>query len=992
MATAQLAQCKGKYFGNIIGNSVPDDFGDLWNQVTPENGTKWGIVEATKGVYDWTEADISYNWAKENNAIFKFHTLVWGSQMPEWVETATVEELTESVENYMIAAAEHFNPMGGLDMIDVLNEPANPVLPDYMKDALTAGYRAEPANAYDINNPYGWAIWPYQLARKYFPNSILLTNEYNIEGNWNGMREPYIEIINAIKNARNITDGQRNLIDGVGLQAHGLENVSALAFQICLDEVWEGTGLPLHISEFDQLADPNELKQLQVYSDVISLAWEHPGVAGITLWGYVQGTTWRSGNGLEGPWGTGTGIQYAPTYIPNPSGDRPALAWLRNYMADQPDLYCCPDPAPMAQCIAPQVEISYPVSGTSFFGQEPIEINANATDSDGYVDSVLFYAGSTLIGFDTLFPFTFWWVNPIAGEHDISAIAIDNNGIETVSDVISISIDYPQTFIYDCDNCPDNSWLTIENWTPSEIPSSIDTAVIRFGEVIVSDDLELQLRVEPDGIFSPNGLYSVSVISMQGGMLNASADFSVSGVEANIFVEENSFVASDSVFRLLGNLTGSADITKTGAGVLELNINASEYSGNWNVESGIFQISDSISVGENTVTLSNSSYIHIAASGVYTFNVIVNNASMLLDNDFTVKKCSLDGAILEPGVYTSADYPGAITGVGRLIVLGNRDCFGLEDGTAYIDSCGVCVGGETGLVPCDPVYEQAEDICQFNGIIETEHPGYSGSGYVNVPNAVGEQVTMYAVAYSDDNVRLVVHYANGSFSDRHVKVLVNGNEVVSSFSMPFTGSWASYSNVDVQIPLSAGANKIELVANIAEGISNLDYFMLYGDANFSECPQFQTIYLDQGWNLFSLNVYPQSDFVVDYQSGNITTIFDGLNVDIVKTPDRYWGVNQPENLNSLQNIEPGVGYLVNMNRADTLIVTGIPMPLIDFQYQTYIGWNLIGCPFQSAINITTFFNGIDLSILKNFEGNWVPDSVINSIQDIEVGEAYFLKR
>jgi len=30
----------------------------------------------------------------------------------------------------------------------------------------------------------------------------------------------------------------------------------------------------------------------------------------------------------------------------------------------------------------------------------------------------------------------------------------------------------------------------------------------------------------------------------------------------------------------------------------------------------------------------------------------------------------------------------------------NKDCAGVSDGTAYIDSCGNCVGGTTGLVPC----------------------------------------------------------------------------------------------------------------------------------------------------------------------------------------------------------------------------------------------------------------------------------------------------
>lgn len=41
--TADAAMSKGsKFVGNIIAGSVPSDFGTYWNQVTPENATKWG--------------------------------------------------------------------------------------------------------------------------------------------------------------------------------------------------------------------------------------------------------------------------------------------------------------------------------------------------------------------------------------------------------------------------------------------------------------------------------------------------------------------------------------------------------------------------------------------------------------------------------------------------------------------------------------------------------------------------------------------------------------------------------------------------------------------------------------------------------------------------------------------------------------------------------------------------------------------------------------
>ena len=340
-----LGKCKGKYFGNIIQYSVPTNYSSLWNQATSENGSKWGSVEGTLGTFNFNTSDLAYNWAKNNGGMFKYHNFVWGSQTPSWVASASVATIQAEVANYIKAVANHYSPMGGLQLIDVLNEPVNTAISGNYKAALIAGYQAEPANAGDLNNPYGWAIWPYQLARKYFPNATLLINEYNVEMNWGNCRASYVSIVNAIQNAPNLTDGKKNLIDGIGLQCHGIEGLTASNFQTCLDELWAKTGIPIHITEFDQAANPDETLQLSIFSSLIPIAWAHPHVAGITLWGYTQGTTWINGNGTSGPSGTDSGLLYASSYTINPGGERPAMTWLKSYMSSQPNLTNCPLPA-----------------------------------------------------------------------------------------------------------------------------------------------------------------------------------------------------------------------------------------------------------------------------------------------------------------------------------------------------------------------------------------------------------------------------------------------------------------------------------------------------------------------------------------------------------------------------------------------------------------------------------------------------------------------
>jgi hypothetical protein len=68
------------------------NFANYWNQVTPENGGKWGSVEGTRDVMNWTQADAAYALAKANGFKFKWHTFIWGNQQPAWIESLSTAE------------------------------------------------------------------------------------------------------------------------------------------------------------------------------------------------------------------------------------------------------------------------------------------------------------------------------------------------------------------------------------------------------------------------------------------------------------------------------------------------------------------------------------------------------------------------------------------------------------------------------------------------------------------------------------------------------------------------------------------------------------------------------------------------------------------------------------------------------------------------------------------------------------------------------------
>ena len=115
-----IAHGQDKWLGNIYSRSQLQDFQYYWNQVTPENDGKWGHVEGTRDVMNWTQLDIAYNLAKDNGFPFRFHVLVWGNQQPRWIVDLPPDEQLEEIKEWFQAVAERYPD---IDYLEVVNEP-----------------------------------------------------------------------------------------------------------------------------------------------------------------------------------------------------------------------------------------------------------------------------------------------------------------------------------------------------------------------------------------------------------------------------------------------------------------------------------------------------------------------------------------------------------------------------------------------------------------------------------------------------------------------------------------------------------------------------------------------------------------------------------------------------------------------------------------------------------------------------------------------------
>lgn len=87
----------------------------------------------------------------------------------------------------------------------------------------------------------------------------------------------------------------------------------------------------------------------------------------------------------------------------------------------------------------PTVSLTAPVNGTTYTAPASVGLAANASDN-GSVSKVEFFQGSTKLGEDTSSPYAFNWTNVAAGTYSLTARATDNQGAQTTSTAVSITV------------------------------------------------------------------------------------------------------------------------------------------------------------------------------------------------------------------------------------------------------------------------------------------------------------------------------------------------------------------------------------------------------------------------------------------------------------------------------------------------------------------------------------------------------------------------
>jgi len=186
-------------------------------------------------------------------------------------------------------------------MIDVVNEAA----PGHAPAPFAAALGGNGTSGYE------WILKSLRMARERWPNAILVYNDYN-NLEQSSTLDWTVKLAAAAKAAG-------APLDAIGCQAHGLSGMNGTTLKSNLDKM-AATGLPIFISEYD-IASADDNTQATKYKDHITVMWNHPAVAGITIWGYLNGATWISNSGILNSNGT----------------ERASMTWLKTFIAENPN-------------------------------------------------------------------------------------------------------------------------------------------------------------------------------------------------------------------------------------------------------------------------------------------------------------------------------------------------------------------------------------------------------------------------------------------------------------------------------------------------------------------------------------------------------------------------------------------------------------------------------------------------------------------------------
>lgn len=235
----------------------------LFNASVHENALKWYATEPARGQVSYADADRILDWSRANGLAMRGHTLFWAVEKwnQPWVKALSNEELRSAVQRRATEICQRYR--GKIPEYDVLNEMLHG---DFFQQRLGNDI---------VKQMFTWC-------QQADPTARLYVNDYDI---LNGkMLDRYVQQIRSLLQ-------QGVPVGGIGVQAHIREPTTAAQVQQTLDTLAQFR-LPIKITELGVVA-ATEAEQARILKDVYTVAFAHPAVTGILMWGFWEGANWE---------------------------------------------------------------------------------------------------------------------------------------------------------------------------------------------------------------------------------------------------------------------------------------------------------------------------------------------------------------------------------------------------------------------------------------------------------------------------------------------------------------------------------------------------------------------------------------------------------------------------------------------------------------------------------------------------------------------------
>ncbi len=235
----------------------------LFNSGVHENALKWYATEPAQGRVSYEDADRILNWSDRNGLTMRGHTLFWEVERwnQPWVKALSKPQLQAAVQRRTTEICRRYR--GKIPEYDVLNEMLHG---NFFRQRLGAGI---------VKQMFEWC-------RAEDPTVHLYVNDYDL---LNGKAlDRYVQQIRDLQR-------QGVPIGGIGVQAHIREPITVEQIQRCLDAL-AVFKLPIKLTEVSVVA-PSEAEQTRILTDLYQVAFAHPAVTGILLWGFWEGAHWE---------------------------------------------------------------------------------------------------------------------------------------------------------------------------------------------------------------------------------------------------------------------------------------------------------------------------------------------------------------------------------------------------------------------------------------------------------------------------------------------------------------------------------------------------------------------------------------------------------------------------------------------------------------------------------------------------------------------------